>query len=254
MAKLRSKTAFLSWTLLIVVTLIGATFGCSSHSEERKPRHRYRYHFNDPRYHDSIPANRKHVTTSPADKLLVPEYELAVPQTSCGRTLCANILNYPLEEINGALDRVRNILRPGDTIIALQRKGLSYGNFTSKYDSFWYGERAPDHEFLDETTDCKERINTIYPQEGQSSEDGRVYYVVNVPTAYRGLTQMVCESGNSQMCIKGNDLLDASRTCRQMYREEKLVVLPIGKRHFDVEDFELKPVYVPTGCACIPTP
>lgn len=56
------------------------------------------------------------------------------------------------------------------------------------------------------------------------------------------------------MCIRSNDLSAESRRCRQMYRKEQLLVVPMDKFYIDVEDFELKMFYVPTGCACITDP
>ena len=48
------------------------------------------------------------------------------------------------------------------------------------------------------------------------------------------------------------DLGTSEGTCEQNYREEKLLVLPMGVRNrdFDVREFKIKTFQVPDGCQC----
>ncbi|XP_058795374.1 probable cyclin-dependent serine/threonine-protein kinase DDB_G0292550 [Phymastichus coffea] len=199
------------------------------------------------RNYSSFSVHNPYDNQLPTD--LVSQSNLPIPRTTCGKTLCSYVPNYPTKEIGNAVDRARDVLRSGNANV-LRNKGLSLQTFTSRRN---VGSNASSsNRGTNTSSSCRTNTNSVYPHEGLSSDTNQIYYLINIPGLDQTITSIECDSGNRQICNQRNSApMSGVQSCQQVYRKEVLLAVPFGKDYFDVNDFQLRTFYVASGCYCM---
>ncbi|XP_058795382.1 uncharacterized protein LOC131666593 [Phymastichus coffea] len=242
------KLQFLLLASLLIATLFESASCCGRRRHSHRRRHHYYHHYGTTteRYY-----GKRSVDDNEFNEIGYDLYESS--NTNCGKRLCPKMINYPMDEIIDAVDRLQSYLRSGGNYFIDQ--GISHDHFVTSERSKTLSRRPRDHwYFSDLSSGCKQHAHVNFPRVGNPIVDHQNYYVVNVPNLRQSFIEYNCVNVD-QACPKDRAVgaSDSIRLCQQKYGMKKFVVLPMNKRHFDVEDFQVREFYVPDSCTCFPS-
>ncbi|XP_058795371.1 uncharacterized protein LOC131666583 [Phymastichus coffea] len=153
------------------------------------------------------------------------ENSLPVLDTSCEQVICTNSPHYPAAAMAKVVDESREILKSGSPSVLFENRRMDLKSFDSKI----LDSEVP----LSTHGRCTGHRKLTYPLEGYNRHHEQFFYVVNIPGFRQGVCTKVCSSNADRY---------------QAYSEEKLVVLPIGQRHFTIQDLKIRKILIPHDC------